>query len=196
MARHLSEGGTWDDPMGSHIKNMCTEMKKLKEFVKTGSKTINENTVGIIENVKDRITTIALEAKRLQGPLSYRRIAEKFVADEPLSEESLGHEISRLQEMFADVPSEVLESVAHITFIESTVDEDLEEQHIEEEDTIEEDEYISSLDEFIAWTENFSLTEEDDEDGDIELAQDIVSDPGYSNDIKDDPKLLNKYAKK
>lgn len=191
MARHISEGGVWDDGMGSHIRNMCVEMSKLKAFAK--NKPINETASDIMMTVKERIASIALEAKKLQGPMSYRRIAENFEESETLSEESLYEEMSYIQGMFPNASSDMLEAVANLTHGSNVLDEE-EQEVVEHGAQIEQ----SALDEFIDWAENYSLNEEDDEEesGQDEFINDFVDDPGLKNDIKDNPRKLNKYIKK
>lgn len=121
MARHMSEGGEWNDDIGSYIKNECTEYGAMKTFRKH-NKGINEETTRITGIVKERISQIALEMKKIQGPRSYRHFKENFEAKpNKLEEDLLEYEINRIRGIFeTDLDNSVLETIAKLTTTDDT----------------------------------------------------------------------------
>ncbi len=121
MARHMSEGGEWNDDIGAYIRNECTEYGAMKTFRKH-NKGINEETMRITGIVKERIAEIALEMKKIQGPRSYRHFRENFEAKpNQLDESLLEFEINRLRGIFeSDLDNSVYETIARLTSNEDT----------------------------------------------------------------------------
>ena len=99
MARHISEGGDWHDPIGSHIKEQSVSFKELKEFIKANNKGLNEESSATVELVKEHVNSIVKEIKSLQGPKSYRKFVEVFDLNKP-TEEILDEELNSVREMF------------------------------------------------------------------------------------------------
>ena len=91
-ARHVSEGGQLHDDIGTHITNTVGQMAQLKNFVNYSkrNKLVNENTVDIVESVRDAYNNIRQDLTRMTSRRGYSNFAENFEPVETtLSEDDL-----------------------------------------------------------------------------------------------------------
>ena len=91
-ARHVSEGGQLHDDIGTHITNTVGQMAQLKNFVNYSkrNKLVNENTVDIVESVRDAYNNIRQDLTRMTSRRGYSNFAESFEPVEvTLSEDDL-----------------------------------------------------------------------------------------------------------
>ena len=91
-ARHVSEGGQLHDDIGTHITNTVGQMAQLKNFVNYSkrNKLVNENTVDIVESVRDAYNNIRQDLTRMTSRRGYSNFAENFEPVEvTLSEDNL-----------------------------------------------------------------------------------------------------------
>jgi len=91
-ARHISEGGQLHDDIGTHITNTVDQMAQLKNFVNYSkrNKLVNENTVDIVESVRDAYNNIRQDLTRMTSRRGYSNFAENFEPVEmTLSEDDL-----------------------------------------------------------------------------------------------------------
>ena len=91
-ARHVSEGGQLHDDIGTHITNTVGQMSQLKNFVNYSkrNKLDNENTVDIVESVRDAYNNIRQDLTRMTSRRGYSNFAENFEPVETtLSEDDL-----------------------------------------------------------------------------------------------------------
>ena len=91
-ARHISEGGQLHDDIGTHITNTVGQMAQLKNFVNYSkrNKLVNENTVDIVESVRDAYNNIRQDLTRMTSRRGYSNFAESFEPVETtLSEDDL-----------------------------------------------------------------------------------------------------------
>ena len=130
MTRHISEGGTWDDDVGTYIRNVAEEFRNLKRFTKHAHRDLNEDASEVVGIIRNRTKQIAQEMKKLQGPMSYRRFVESFEpgSEVLLGEDNLSVEVNRLRGIFNiseewDGIDESFNSVALITSNSDRVDE-------------------------------------------------------------------------
>jgi len=91
-ARHVSEGGQLHDDIGTHITNTVGQMGQLKNFVNYSkrNKLVNEDTVDIVESVRDAYNNIRQDLTRMSSRRGYSNFAESFEPVEvTLSEDDL-----------------------------------------------------------------------------------------------------------
>ena len=91
-ARHISEGGQLHDDIGTHITNTVGQMAQLKNFVNYSkrNKLVNENTVDIVESVRDAYNNIRQDLTKMTSRRGYSNFAENFEPVEvTLSEDDL-----------------------------------------------------------------------------------------------------------
>ena len=91
-ARHISEGGQLHDDIGTHITDTVGQMAQLKNFVNYSkrNKLVNENTVDIVESVRDAYNNIRQDLTRMTSRRGYSNFAENFEPVETtLSEDDL-----------------------------------------------------------------------------------------------------------
>lgn len=99
MARHISEGGSWDDPIGNYIKEQSQSFRELQKFVKSNSKGLNEESSNTISLVKEYMHSINRNMKSMQGPKSYHKFIGTLDLNKP-SEEILDEELASVRAMF------------------------------------------------------------------------------------------------
>ena len=91
-ARHVSEGGQLHDDIGAHITNTVGQMGQLKNFINYSkrNKLVNEDTVDIVESVRDAYNNIRQDLTRMTSRRGYSNFAENFEPVEmTLSEDDL-----------------------------------------------------------------------------------------------------------
>lgn len=73
MARHVYEGGMFEDSVGQYIIARSGQALKLKEFHRYAvrNKLVNENSIDVIDAVKENINTIKADLSKLQGQKTY-----------------------------------------------------------------------------------------------------------------------------
>jgi hypothetical protein len=79
-ARHISEGGHLHDDIGAHITNTVGQMGQLKNFINYSkrNKLVNEDTVDIIESVRDAYSNIRQDLTRMISCRGYNNFVEGF----------------------------------------------------------------------------------------------------------------------
>ena len=100
MARHMYEGGNFEDALGSYIVESVGSILKLNEFVRYArtNKLINETNEDVVKTVKENIATLRRELHGLTGAKTYARISEKIATREvDVLEED---DVTDLQDMF------------------------------------------------------------------------------------------------
>jgi hypothetical protein len=100
MARHMYEGGNMRDTVGEYIVEASSNLLKLNEFIRYArtNKLINEANDDIIKTVRENITTIRGEFKKLTGATSYATMSEAIAAREATVIEE--NDTTELQNMF------------------------------------------------------------------------------------------------
>ena len=91
-ARHVSEGGQLHDDIGTHITNTVGQMGQLKNFINytKRNKLVNEDTVDIVESIRDAYTNIRQDLTRMTSRRGYSNFVESFEPVElTLSEDDL-----------------------------------------------------------------------------------------------------------
>ena len=91
-ARHISEGGQLHDDIGAHIINTVGQMSQLKNFINYSNrnKLVNEDTVDIVESVRDAYNNIRQDLTRMSSRRGYGNFVEGFEPIElMLSEDDL-----------------------------------------------------------------------------------------------------------
>ena len=91
-ARHISEGGQLHDDIGAHITNTVGQMSQLKNFINytKRNKLVNEDTVDIVESIRDAYTNIRQDLTRMTSRRGYSNFVESFEPVElTLSEDDL-----------------------------------------------------------------------------------------------------------
>lgn len=101
MARHLHEGGSFDDTIGNFIAESAQRYIKLREFVKyaTSSKLVNESTADILSVVKENMIAVRNDISRLTSATGYRVVCERVLAsaaDNIIEEDS----VDEIRDMF------------------------------------------------------------------------------------------------
>lgn len=73
MARHLANGGTMYDKVGSYITESTEQLLKLRSFNRyvSSNKLINEDSSSIVETVLENIQTLKTELRKLSGVKTY-----------------------------------------------------------------------------------------------------------------------------
>ena len=100
MARHMYEGGNFEDTLGSYIVETVGSILKLNEFVRYArtNKLINEENQDVVKTVKENIATLRRELHGLTGAKTYARVSEKIATREVnVLEED---DVTDLQDMF------------------------------------------------------------------------------------------------
>lgn len=80
LARHVHEGGTWDDDVANYICEASRRCKRMKEFVryaKTNSNLIEGND-DVMALVKENIAQMTYDFKKFIAPTTYQTFKEKF----------------------------------------------------------------------------------------------------------------------
>lgn len=100
MARHISEGGTIHDEIGTQITEMVTEMSDLSMFVrKMRNRTFEDvETTGMVEASIERYNQIHEQLSRMRGPKGYKSFVEGFQPDTMIAEDE--YDIDALKERF------------------------------------------------------------------------------------------------
>lgn len=80
LARHLHEGGTWDDPVSNYIIEMSKRCKKMKEFIRytKSNKDLIEGNDTAVALVKENMQQIQYDFKKFIAPTTYSVFREKF----------------------------------------------------------------------------------------------------------------------
>lgn len=81
MARHLSEGGTMSDKIGSYIIESLDRLTKLVEFLRyvNTNKLINEETETTVGTLRENVSMIKSELKRFTGKHTYESIKTRIL---------------------------------------------------------------------------------------------------------------------
>jgi hypothetical protein len=96
FARHLAEGGQYNDERWKHITEISEDLSKLGGFVRaTRSKQFNESVQNIVQNVMEQYVTLKNDVKKLQGKRGYHQYFENW--QPKLMEES---DVSNISEYF------------------------------------------------------------------------------------------------
>lgn len=82
MARHLYEGGAFDDAIGNYIVETVANMIKLNEFIRysRSNKLINEQSEDVIRVVRENIDAYKAELTRFSGSKTYHVMKEQVTA--------------------------------------------------------------------------------------------------------------------
>lgn len=111
MARHIAEGGDYDDDIGRAIVEMISEMSDLRRFVREMRDRQFEDatTQDMVEASKCRYREVKETMARMKGPKGYRKFKESFVPGEQILSEV---DTSELRERFTKkIFPEALEAV-------------------------------------------------------------------------------------
>lgn len=111
MARHIAEGGDYDDDIGRAIVEMIAEMSDLRRFVREMRDRQFEDatTQDMVEASKCRYQEVKETLSRMKGPKGYGRFKESFVAAEQILSEV---DTAELRERFTKkIFPEALEAV-------------------------------------------------------------------------------------
>lgn len=112
MAQHMAHGGTMHDNMGAHILESATNLAKLQSFSRYASTNglINESSADIVETIKENISTIKEELRRMSSARTYESVRARVdtLSREELSEQDTAHlkdmfTVKRFDERFEDV---------------------------------------------------------------------------------------------
>lgn len=100
MARHMYEGGTMVDTVGSYIIERVGQLIQLTEFYRyaRSNNLINEDTSSIVETVRESISGVKTELKRLTGIKTYEAIKSRI--EEQGETELNEDDTSSLRDMF------------------------------------------------------------------------------------------------
>ena len=117
MARHVSEGGTVHDSIGTHITNTVTEMRDLSIFVrKMRNRTFEDiETTGMVSASVDRYNQLHQQLTQMRGTKGYKTFVENFqpnttiVEDDEVDMAALKEKF--VQRVFDDRLSEALPHV-------------------------------------------------------------------------------------
>jgi hypothetical protein len=99
MARHVAEGGTPYDAMGSHILGMIKEMRDLSKFARmTRTHALEDSAANDVrQKVIERFQGLKSSLSALANQSAYREYAEQF---KPSSEDSKQGDLDELRERF------------------------------------------------------------------------------------------------
>lgn len=79
FARHLAEGGQYNDERWKHITEISEDLSKLGGFVRaTRTKQFNEGVQGIVQNVMEQYNILKNDVKKLQGKRGYHQYFENW----------------------------------------------------------------------------------------------------------------------
>jgi hypothetical protein len=113
MARHVSEGGSINDEIGTYITQMVTEMSDLSIFVrKMRNRTFEDaETITMVEASIERYQQLHNQLGVLSGTKGYRSFKENFVPDNTIMEDDVDYESMKerfVQKIFDDRLNEAL----------------------------------------------------------------------------------------
>lgn len=100
MARHLQNGGSFDDVLGEHIIKVTGDLVKLNEFYRytKNNNLINESTTEVVGLIRENIGQFISELKSFSGSKTYFYAKEAFQSKEQVISE--GGDVSSLKDMF------------------------------------------------------------------------------------------------
>lgn len=80
MARHLHEGGEWDDSAGNYIREKSEQYSKLREFYiyANRNKHLIEGNSNAVTLVKENLDQIRSDFKKFSAPRTYESYRDKF----------------------------------------------------------------------------------------------------------------------
>lgn len=79
FARHLAEGGEYNDERWNHIKEISEDINKLGGFVRaTKSGQFNESVLRVVENAKEHYVSLRETIKKLSSPRGYSAYFESW----------------------------------------------------------------------------------------------------------------------
>ena len=78
MARHVSNGGSTYDAIGSGIIEMVNELAALRKFKNHARKSVNEEMGHLAEKATTRITELKRTLSSIQGERGYQKFKESF----------------------------------------------------------------------------------------------------------------------
>ena len=100
MARHVQQGGSVHDQVGTFVIEKTQQLMQLREFYKYArrSKLINEDSNEVIETIQENINSIKHELGRLAGSKTYESIKSRILETEV--EELQEDNVDQLRDMF------------------------------------------------------------------------------------------------
>lgn len=94
-ARHLAEGGRYNDERWNHIQQIAEDINRLGGFVRaTRNKQFNESAVKLVSEAQNHYQSLRETIKHLQGSRGYNKYFESWKPT--LNEESEDHSISEM----------------------------------------------------------------------------------------------------